>query len=103
TTLKRKDPSFSPSSLFGRLLSLLFSSPLLFAQGPTGEIDGIVIDSGGSAVLGASVTVTDPATGTTRSTLSNSSGFYSFPALSPSTYTVTLDATGFHNDIRPRL
>jgi hypothetical protein len=88
------------SSRFGRLLPLLFTASLLLAQGPTGEIDGIVTDSSGSAVLGAGVTVTDPATGTTRSTLSNSSGFYSFPALLPSTYTVTVEAKGFQKEIR---
>ena len=65
------------SSRRGRLLPLvlLFSTSLLLAQGPTGEIDGIVTDSSGSAVQGATVTVADPATGTTRTTLSNSSGF----------------------------
>src|SRR5260370_15500257 len=86
----------------GRLLPmlLLFSTSLLFGQGPTGEIDGTVTDSSGSAVQGAAVTVADPATGTSRSTLSNSSGFYSFPALLPSTYTVTVEATGFQKEIR---
>jgi hypothetical protein len=90
------------SSLYGRLLPLLslFAASLVYAQGPTGEIDGIVTDPSGSGIQGAEVVVSDPATGATRTTRSNTSGFYSFPALPPATYRVSVDAKGFQKEIR---
>src|SRR5260370_27533284 len=90
------------SSRCSRLFALLFlfTACLVEAQGPTGEINGIVTDPSGSAVQGAVVSVSDPATGSTRTTRSNDSGFYSFPALSPATYRVSVEAPGFQKEIR---
>jgi hypothetical protein len=81
-------------------LLFLFAACLVNAQGPTGEINGIVTDPSGSAIQGALVSVSDPATGSTRTTRSNDSGFYSFPALSPATYRVSVEANGFQKEIR---
>jgi hypothetical protein len=72
----------------------------IYAQGPTGTINGIVTDPSGSAIPGASVSVSDAATGATRNAQSNDSGFYSFPALSPATYTVSVEAQGFGKQVR---
>src|ERR1700731_127823 len=90
------------SSRYARWLPLLslITTCLVHAQGPTGEIDGIVTDPSGSAVQGAAISVSDPATGSTRTTRSNDSGFYSFPALSPATYRVSVEANGFQKEIR---
>ena len=90
------------SSRCSRLFALLFlfTACLVDAQGPTGEINGIVTDPSGSAIQGAAVSVSDPATGSTRTTRSNDSGFYSFPALSPATYRVSVEANGFQKEIR---
>src|SRR5580704_9760466 len=81
-------------------LLFLFTASLVDAQGPNGEINGIVTDPSGSAIQGAAVSVSDPATGSTRTTRSNDSGFYSFPALSPATYRVSVEANGFQKEIR---
>lgn len=90
------------SSRFGRLfvVLVLFTACLIYAQGPTGEIDGIVTDPSGSTIAGVAVSVSDPATGSTRTTRSNVSGFYSFPALPPATYRVSVEANGFQKQIR---
>ena len=71
----------------------------VYAQG-SGEISGIVTDQSGGAIVGASVSVSDAATGATRTELSNNSGLYSFPALSPGSYNVSVDARGFQKQIR---
>ncbi len=53
---------------------------LLFGQA-TGSISGTVTDTTGSAVPGAKVTVTVPATGLTRSSTTNDAGEYIIPLL----------------------
>ncbi len=67
----------------------------LFAQSYQGAIRGAVSDQQGSAIAGAKVTLSDAATGTTRSALSNDSGGYDFSQLVPSTYTVVAEKPGF--------
>ena len=69
------------------------------AQG-SGEISGIVTDPSGSAIVGASVSVIDAATGNTRNAQSTSSGLYNFPAISPGTYNVSVEAKGFQKQQR---
>ena len=59
------------------------------------EITGLVKDPTGAAVSGASVTVTNKATGATRNVTTNSEGLYSFPSLPPGTYELRVEQTGF--------
>ena len=80
------------------LLMCLTPRPAL-AQG-SGEISGIVTDPSGSTIVGASVSVTDVATGITRNAQSTSSGLYSFPAISPGTYNISAEAKGFQKQQR---
>ena len=61
----------------------------------SGEITGLVTDSSGAAVAGASVTVTNKATGATRKVTTNSEGLYSFPSLPPGVYELKVEQTGF--------
>jgi hypothetical protein len=83
------------------LVMCLAPRPAL-AQG-SGEINGIVTDPSGSAIVGAAVSVSEAATGVTRNALSNNSGLYSFPALSPATYNVSVDACGFQKQLRSNI
>ncbi|MEO8100046.1 MAG: carboxypeptidase-like regulatory domain-containing protein [Acidobacteriota bacterium] len=64
-------------------------------QTTTGTIAGTVVDSSGSVITGAKVSVTDAATGDTRSTETTSRGDFTFPALLPATYTVQVEMAGF--------
>src|SRR5947209_4852056 len=66
-----------------------------FAQRITATIRGTVTDTTGAVVPGANVTVKGEETGYTRSTLTNSSGVYSFPELPIGTYAVEVSLTGF--------
>ncbi len=61
----------------------------------TTSLHGTITDPSGAAVAGASVTLTDTATSATRDTLTNSTGAYSFPAVLPGTYDLTVKANGF--------
>jgi hypothetical protein len=67
----------------------------LFAQKYTGTITGVISDSQGAVVNSASVAVTNPATGASRTATSNSSGVYVVPELEVGTYTVKITAPGF--------
>jgi hypothetical protein len=76
------------------ILLLLFAT-LSFGQSGTGVIFGTVADSSGAAVPGAKVRLTQTATGTTEETQSNADGNYIFTNLRPSTYRVSVEASGF--------
>jgi hypothetical protein len=60
-----------------------------------GEITGIVTDSAGANVQGATVTTSNAATGATRVAVSNDAGVYRFPALPPGSYSLRIEARGF--------
>ncbi len=87
-----------------RICSVLFilgSVAMLYVLTPTskaqtnGDITGLVTDSSGAAVVGASVTVTNKATGATRKATTNSEGIYSFPSLLPGVYELKIEQSGF--------
>jgi hypothetical protein len=73
--------------------SLLISSAC-FAQGG-GKITGIVKDPSGAVIPGATVSLTNTATGARRSTTTDDQGAYSFPALPVGQYDLEARATGF--------
>jgi len=66
-----------------------------------GEITGVVTDPSGSAVAGANVTVTNKATGASRSVVSNEAGIYSLPSLLPGAYDLRIEKQGFRAASRP--
>ena len=61
----------------------------------TTSVHGTVVDPSGAAIAGAKVTLTATATNTSRVTTTNSSGVYSFPAVTPGVYSLTVAANGF--------
>src|SRR6478672_376513 len=67
------------------------------AQLPTGKITGIVTDSTGANVAGAEVEAQNAATGIVSKTVTNESGDYSFPVLTPGRYAVVVRKTGFES------
>jgi hypothetical protein len=70
-----------------------------FAQRITATIRGTVTDTTGAVVPHASVTVKGEETGFTRSSITNSSGVYSFPELPTGTYTVEVGLSGFKSAV----
>src|SRR2546423_11758069 len=81
----RSSLAFFCASLFGTML-----------LGQTqAEISGQVTDSSGSAVAGATLTITNIQSNAVRSVVSNSSGLYSVPGLVPGSYAVRAELKGF--------
>ncbi len=76
------------------LLSLFVSAPL-FAQKYTGTLTGTVTDQSGAVVAGATVKVTSPANGATRTTTTNAEGSFTLPELNPDAYDVSVSKAGF--------
>jgi Carboxypeptidase regulatory-like domain len=73
---------------------LTFSASFVYGQA-TGSISGTVTDVTGSAVPGAKVTVTAPATGASRSSTTNESGQYIVPLLGVANYDIQVELQGF--------
>jgi hypothetical protein len=73
---------------------------LVMAQAPTGSIAGIVRDASGTAVSAARVRAVNVATGLARIADMPQQGNYSFAALSPGEYEVSVEAFGFRRTVR---
>lgn len=65
----------------------------------TATLVGSVLDPTGAVVANATVSLVEPATGVTRSTMSNESGQYTFVSLPPGTYRLTVSAPGFRQAV----
>lgn len=85
------------------LALILGVSSLAYAQAGTAVLAGTVKDGQGAVVPGASVTVTLPATGSTRSNISNHEGAFSFPGLPPGTYTLRVELAGFRAAVHEKV
>ena len=60
-------------------------------------IVGTVMDPSNAAIPGATVKITNVATGASLTTTANDSGQYTFPTVTPGTYTVSVTKPGFKN------
>lgn len=87
--------TFSPWML--SLIGLLLSATA-FAQ-TTAKILGSVTDASGAAVVGAQITVKNPALGIERTTVTNSTGAYEVAALPPGKYNVQVATKGFETQL----
>ena len=76
------------------VLALLLFSAVVTAQTGT-SITGITTDPQGALVPGAMVTLTNKATGASRSVISDETGTFSFPQLSPGKYSLKAELQGF--------
>ncbi len=90
-----------------RILTLLALVLLLtgfaFAQTPTGTIQGTVLDQQGAGIGGATITITNEATGVPRVVTSLESGRFDVPYLLPNNYTIVVEAKGFKQDKREHI
>ncbi len=66
----------------------------LYAQANS-ELTGVVSDETGAVLAGANITLSDPATGFTRDTVSGPTGLYDFSGLNPANYTIKAKAKNF--------
>ena len=66
----------------------------------TGQITGLVTDNSGAVVPGATVEVTNQATGFTRNAVSERDGVYTIPLLNPGVYEAKASLSGFRTTLR---
>ena len=76
------------------LAALVHAAPA-GAQGPTGTIQGVVIDASGTALPGAEIAVMSAASGAERRTTSGEKGFFAVPGLPAGLYEVAVVLPGF--------
>src|ERR1700722_4693715 len=76
------------------ILALLFPF-LMLAQNTSSSLSGTVQDSAGAAVPNAKVTLTGQENGFIRTVETNHDGFFSFPDLTPATFTLAVESPGF--------
>jgi hypothetical protein len=72
----------------------------LLAQTSTGSILGSVTDQSAAAIPGATVTVANKATGSSRILTTNAEGLYSAPALQAGDYELRVEMQGFRTTVR---
>src|ERR1043165_2570318 len=77
----------------GFVLTLLLA-PAAWPQGGTSTIRGLVRDQVQAVIPNAIVTLTNTGTGVARSNVTNSSGLYTFPAVTPGAYRLTVEFPG---------
>ena len=86
------------------LVAISASIAPAFAQGSASSLSGVVTDTAGGVVPGATVVVKNTATGVTFEATSGANGAFNVPALDPGVYSVTVSLAGFKtaviNDIR---
>jgi hypothetical protein len=91
-------PRFGRAS--GLAIIVLSLSSLAFAQGGTATINGTVFDQAKGVLPGVTVTITNEATGITRDAVTSAEGQFVVPTLSPGTYTVRAELSGFQAQTR---
>ena len=74
---------------------ILSVAGLARAQVASATLSGTVTDPSSALISGAAVTVTQPATGFSRTTVTDARGSYSFDQLAPGMYTISARKSGF--------
>jgi outer membrane receptor protein involved in Fe transport len=77
------------------LLALLSISVTAYSQTSRGTVSGVVTDSNGGVVVGATVNLKNLETTLTRTATTNDDGFYRFDAVDPGNYAATFTGTSF--------
>jgi hypothetical protein len=74
---------------------VLFSPSALEAQTTSAAVSGVVTDTQGAAMPGATVTLTSRTQGNTLNTTTDGEGRYTFPIVRPDSYTLKISMQGF--------
>jgi hypothetical protein len=87
---------FRNACLLLALLSItLFAVPTAIGQTDTARVSGVLSDPAGRSIPGATVTISNIATGAQRATTSNNDGIYTLPSVTPGRYRVVVAKQGF--------
>src|SRR5215831_7974208 len=96
---KAKNAPTSIACLFFLISFLLIAGIAASAQETTGSLRGTVTDANGAVVSGANVTLTNDATGVSQTRQTTGDGLFEFVKLTPGSYTVAIEATGFKRSL----
>lgn len=78
------------------LIALIFMVAMVpAAYGQASLVSGSVVDPQGNAVVNATVTLTNAATGASRTATTSNDGTFQIPQVVPGTYTARIEAQGF--------
>lgn len=91
------------SRFFISLSVLLLGSMIIYGQSQLASVSGVISDSSGSAILGATITASNPATGLRKTTQTNESGYYIVRDLPIGSYSITVEMQGFRSYVREAL
>ena len=89
------------ASLFSLCVLFVLLTSAMQAQTTNATVNGLVVDSSGAVLVGASVQAINDDTNVAYPTSTNSSGVYSLPNLPPGHYHIQVGKTGFKNLIKP--
>src|SRR5262249_37764515 len=84
-----------PRVMFLGLLIIALAAASPARAQDTGTISGTVVDTSDQVLPGATLTLTDEATGAVRTMTSNERGEFAFRALQPGSYTIAAELQGF--------
>jgi hypothetical protein len=84
-------------------LALLALPALGWAQAGSATLSGTVKDTQGAVLPGATVTATNTANGAVRVAVTNETGSYSMPGMSPGDYTVKVELASFSPYVREKV
>lgn len=79
---------------------LVAGLPSLWSQAVSATLVGTVTDNSAAVVPNATVTIVENATGIAHTNVTNASGNYTFPNLTPGGYNVTVSGQGFKKETR---
>jgi len=85
--------------IFVLCIVAILGSGQAYAQVSGATLSGAVKDSSGAVVPNAQISITDTATGVSRSVTSNVAGIYNAPNLSPGNYEVRVTSAGFRTQV----
>ncbi len=79
------------------VILFIITAVAAYAQVASATLDGTVSDPSNAVVAGAEITAAQPATGFSRTTITDARGHYIFNQLAPGAYTLTAHKTGFRD------
>lgn len=81
--------------------ALMFVAPMAtWAQSTTsGTITGVVVDPSNAVIVGAKVMIQQEGTSLAQTAKTDASGRYSFPAVAPGIYSITVSQAGFQTNV----
>src|SRR3989440_5795460 len=82
------------------VVMIAVTTGVVFGQGFSAAISGIVRDTSGAVVPGVSITVKHVESGLTRTVITSETGGYNIPALPIGPYEVSTDLPGFKKEVR---